>query len=103
MSKRLLSCLVYSAGVMGTSACHRDPLAKYGPDERLYVERAIELYSGNGKISRAEVFRRVDPVVVYLPDMTCVGMNLRRGVVGGDSTVCFDKSGRRVLTYRIGD
>jgi hypothetical protein len=41
--------------------------------------------------------------VVYLPTMTCVGFNLLPGSVGGDDTVCLNKSGQRiVLTYMDG-
>jgi hypothetical protein len=34
--------------------------------------------------------------------MTCVGFNLLPGAAGGDDTMCLDKSGKVVLTYRDG-
>lgn len=85
------------------ASCHRDPLAKYGPIERPYVERAIAIYSGHGKISSEQVLRMVDPVVVYLPNMTCVGMNLRRNWAGGDRTICFGGDGHLLIDYRNGE
>lgn len=70
--------------------------------ERPIVSRALDIYS-KGKVSREHLLRDVDPVVVYLPNMTCVGLNLKPGHAGGDETMCFDRDGRQVLYYRNGD
>jgi hypothetical protein len=80
--------------------CHRDPLARYGAVDRVYIEKAIHIYS---RRPPAEVLRMFDPAVVYLPKMVCVGMNPRRGVLGGSGTICFDKDGRDILHFRSGD
>ena len=67
------------------------------------VDKALAIYSGGGKLPLKEVERRVYPVVVHLPKMTCVGLNLRVGMVGGDTTLCFDdESGQLIQTYRDG-
>jgi hypothetical protein len=65
------------------------------------VERALDLY-GHGKLSREAIRKSNDLNVVYLPNMTCVGFNLLPGAAGGDDTMCLDKSGKVVLTYRDG-
>ena len=47
-----------------------------------------------------EVARRVSPVVIHLPAMVCVGLNLKRGVAGGVTTVCYSRTtGEQVLEY----
>jgi len=84
------------------ASCQKDPLAAYRSVERPYVERAIDIYSGHGKIPREQVLRMVEPVVVYLPTMVCVGMNLRRNWAGGDRTICFDSKGKTVVNYLNG-
>ena len=74
------------------------------PADRPIVERAISMYSGNGRVPREEVDRQVYPVVVHLPSMTCVELNLRPTMVGGDTTTCFSPDGRRVVDqYQNGD
>ena len=84
-------------------SCHQEPLARYGPVDRPYVERAVSVYSAHGNRSTEEIMKMFDPAVVYLPHMVCVGMNPRRGVLGGSTTICFDEGGREVLRYRNGD
>jgi hypothetical protein len=66
-------------------------------DEPL-VNKAVDIYR-EGKVSRGDVLRDHEPVVVYLPDMTCVGLNLKEHMVGGDTTMCFDKSGKQVVYH----
>jgi hypothetical protein len=71
--------------------------------EEPIVNKALDIY-GHGKISRKDLRKSFDLNVVYLPSMTCVGFNLLPGTLGGDDTICFDKSGQRVvLKYRNGD
>ncbi len=72
------------------------------PTDKVLVEKALDIYS-KGKVSREEILKSVNPVVVYLPDMNCVGLNLKEGVLGGDTTICFDKRGNQVLFYVSGD
>lgn len=81
------------------SGCQKDPLAEYRKFERPYIERAIAVDVGRNKASRELVLKRVKPSVVYLPGMICVGLNVRRGVAGGDRTVCFDQSDRVVVNF----
>jgi hypothetical protein len=64
--------------------------------------RALDI-EGNGKVSRAELLAQYDPVVVYLPTMTCVGLNLKKNWAGGDTTICLDREGKQVLHYVNGD
>ncbi len=48
-------------------------------------------------MSREEVLRTRYPVVVRLPEMTCVGLNLRRWMLGQDRTICFRNSDGEVV------
>ena len=70
--------------------------------EQALVNRALDIYS-KGKVTRAELLKTYDPVVVYLPKMTCVGLNLKPGIAGGDTTMCFDRSERFLGYYVNGD
>lgn len=72
-----------------------------GSDEAL-VNRALDIY-GHGKVSREDLRKSYDIAVVYLPEMTCVGFNLKPGTAGGDDTMCLDGSGRVVAFYTNGD
>lgn len=102
MSNGRLLLLAQCALLVG--ACeHKKSLADYGPVERPYVQRAVDSFTGHGRISREQVFQRYDPVVVVLPTRTCVGMHLRKGIAGGDTTLCYDQTGREVLRYGQGD
>jgi hypothetical protein len=75
---------------------------QWRPTDRVLIDKAIRAYS-NGKASKEEVLKEVTPVVVYLPKMTCVGMNLNPGWAGGDTTICYDDDGKQVLFYVNGD
>ena len=66
------------------------------------VNRALDVY-GKGKVDRDQLRRSFDIAVVYLPKMTCVGFNVKAGTAGGDETLCFDKTGREVISYSNGD
>jgi hypothetical protein len=93
----IATALTVLAGCSGsTGSC---PLRE--TDEPL-INHALDLY-GKGKATRDELRRSFDLAVVYLPNMTCVGFNLKAGSAGGDETMCFDKKGQKVLTYRNGD
>ena len=72
------------------------------PSDQPLVDRALYIY-GKGKISPSKILEDVEPAVVYLPQMQCVGLNLKAGVAGGDTTICFDYKGRHVLSYVSGD
>jgi hypothetical protein len=61
------------------------------------VDRALDLY-GHKKVSRSALRKSLDINVVYLADMTCVGLTDLPGTAdGGTDTWCFDKSGQRVV------
>lgn len=69
-----------------------------------YVDKAIYVHSNGGKTSKGEVLKKYRPAVVYLPEMVCVGLNLKRGIAGGDSTYCFDKRSQKlVVEYLNGE
>jgi len=78
------------------------PMSYRGTEAPL-VEKAYRIYSDNGRMSRAEFEHEVTPVIVYLRDKTCVGLNLKPGWAGGDTTICFDEQGREVDHYVNGD
>jgi len=71
-------------------------------DQEFVVNKALDLY-GHGKVSREYLLRQYDPVVVHLPDKTCVAMKSRKPTVDGEDVMCFDKSEERLLfTYSPG-
>lgn len=65
------------------------------------VDRAIQIYSGNGRVSNEAAMREVYPVVVHLPEMSCVGLNLKPGIAGGDTTICFRKSDGKIAVNHV--
>ena len=98
------SAMLACAGGLLLMGCHRTKtLADYGPAERPFIQRAVDGMTVPGRQSREDVFKRYDPVVVWFPRMVCVGMHLRKGIAGGDSTVCYDRAGRKVASYAFGD
>ncbi|WP_373489291.1 hypothetical protein [Blastomonas sp.] len=83
---------------------HEEATVAYHMADQPYVDRALAFYSGNGKISLDQVLREVSPVVVHLPTMICVGLNLRVGTVGGDTTVCYSReNGKQILHFVNGE
>lgn len=98
----LVSLAIATAGLAGCGA--NAPPVTYHAVDQAYVSRALAFYSGRGRIPPQQVKREVTPVVVHLPTMVCVGLNLKRGVAGGDTTLCYSTStGRQVLAYVNGD
>lgn len=88
--------------LLALAACNRaNTECRIRPADQDIVNHALDVY-GNGKISRNELLASNIISVVYLPKMTCVGFNLKPGTAGGDDTLCFDKDGRMVLSYRDG-
>lgn len=75
----------------------RSELWVWSADQSI-VNKALDEY-GQGKISRADLLKAYQPMVVYLPDKTCVGMRRRNVSLGGEDTMCFDKAGERLLFY----
>ncbi len=75
----------------------RSELRLWSADQPV-VNKALDEY-GHGKISRADLLKVYQPVVIYLPDRTCVGMKPRSEALGGEDTMCFDKAGTRLLFY----
>ena len=73
--------------------------APYAYSDQPLVDRALDIYGG-GTRSRKELLRKVYPVVVRLPEMTCVGLNPRPGRMASATTICFrDSDGTVVLTH----
>ncbi len=71
----------------------------YALAEQPLVDRALDIY-GAGTLTRKESLRKVYPVVVRLPEMTCVGLNPRLGRMAHATTICFrDSDGTVVLTH----
>lgn len=64
--------------------------APYSASDEPLIEAAVRESFGNEPIS--SVRRHSYPVVVHLPDMSCVGFNVRSGVLGTSRTVCFRKA-----------
>ena len=93
----IVGCLIASGG-----CSQRQVEPDIRPSERAIVDKALEIY-GKGKVDRTQLLNRYNPVVVYLPDMTCVGINLKAGIAGGDTTICFDRTGKQVVYYINGD
>ena len=82
--------LVSFSGHISQLISQHTPMPYYEADEPL-VEAAIrEAYGAGTNIS--EVKRHSYAVVVYLPDMKCVGLNTRPGWLGVTQTVCFKTS-----------
>lgn len=99
----MMKPLFIAMGLLATACATQNGDKTYREAEEKYVSKAIYIYSGKGRISRSEIEKDVRPVVVYLPDMICVGLNLRPGHAGGDTTICFDKNGNEVLHHVSGD
>ena len=73
--------------------------APYDRTDQHLVDRALDIY-GAGSMSHKDILRTRYPVVVRLPGMTCVGLNLRRWLLGQDTTICFRNSdGVVVIEY----
>lgn len=89
--------------VLSLSACQPsdEPVpVPYHVSDQILVDRAIAIYSGGGRITKDKAMEEVYPVVVHLPDRSCVGLNLRPGMAGGDTTICFRRSdGELILNY----
>ena len=99
-----LRVIVAIVGLICFSGCSRsaNPTHVRTTDEPV-VNKALDIY-GHGKVSREDLRRSFDINVVYLPQMTCVGLNLKPGTAGGDDTICLDKAGQHVvLQYTNGD
>lgn len=104
---RRVRIVISALVVLLASGCQQDsvdtPVPFHYADEAL-VKRALELYASSGNSTDPALKRQVYPVVVHLPKMICVGMNLRPGVVGGDETICFNKSdGSIAIRYVNGE
>jgi hypothetical protein len=79
------------------SACSREsPEAPTRQTNEIVVNKALDLYD-HGKTSRENLRKDFDIVVAHLPNMTCIGLKQKPGVSGADETMCFDKSGRRLV------
>lgn len=87
--------LGYAVGA--SVAQDRSELRLWRADEPV-INRALDAY-GHGKVSRADLLDTFQPMVVYLPDKTCVGLRRRKVSLGGEDTMCFDKAGERLLFY----
>lgn len=82
--------LVSFSGQISQFIIRHTPNPYYKSDERLVEDAVKEMYGDRASI--ADLIGHVYPVVVSLPDMKCVGFNVRRGVLGPTQTVCFRKS-----------
>lgn len=91
------------AAAMITAGCTSDrDLDRFRKADRELVERAIKDYA-KGKVSRDFVLESHDPSVVHLEDRDCVGLNLRKDYAGGDTTLCYNRSGKLIGVNTVGD
>lgn len=98
-----VAALSLAAGSL-TGCSTKTPPVTYHQADQPYVTRALAFYSGHGRIGAPQVKRQMTAVVVHLPTMICVGLNLKRGMAGGDTTVCYSAvTGQQILTYVDGD
>ncbi|MDQ3246560.1 MAG: hypothetical protein M3Q52_06670 [Pseudomonadota bacterium] len=98
--KVLLATAISVGTTLGACSSEQE-MPHVRPSEETLVHKALDIYR-EGKVSRAELLKTYDPVVVYLPKMTCVGLNLKDDSFGGDQTMCFDRSGKQVVSYLNG-
>ncbi len=98
---RLLPLIFLSTCLILVGCSHPNAFPEVRKVDKPIVSKAIKSYT-KGKVTESEFLRNVGPSVVYLPNMTCVGLNLKENTFGGDTTICYDKNGRQVLYYVSG-
>ena len=69
--------------------------------DKALVDHALNLY-GAGKVSAGDLEKSFNIQVVHLSSMTCMEFYLKPGTVGGDQTWCFNKAGKKVLSFQNG-
>ena len=79
-----------SVNPIGRFISQHTPVPYYQLEEPLVKAAIREAFGAGANI--AEVKSHSYPVVVRLPDMNCVGFNLRPGWIGVTETVCFRKN-----------
>lgn len=99
MKSLVISGAVTVCAIAAYVATRPSDSVPYHAYDQCFVDKALALYSGNGKIPAKQIERDVFPVVVRFPGKVCVGLNAKRGVTGGDTTICFDKETSRLLSY----
>lgn len=90
------------ASVFALAACTTSETCGVRESDEPVINRALDIYS-KGKMNREQLRRSFNIAVVYLPKMTCVGLNAKAGTAGGDETICLDGNGNQVLYHVSGD
>jgi hypothetical protein len=98
---RRLTLASFALGAFLTACSDEAQITNVRRSEQAVVIKTLDFVAK--RISRAELLAKYDPVVVYLPTMTCEGLNLKENWARGDTTVCFDRNGRQVLHYLNGE
>ncbi len=89
---RFMRPIILASIFLTSSCCYFDDKPKYSPDEQIWVEKALKLYSGPNADTREHLLSYTTPVVVYLPELVCVAFKLKPTALGGEFTVCFSKA-----------
>lgn len=96
------SIALLSCGLTG-SCSFANSIAPPGEDEKMLIDRALNVYVGPREEDQENILSMSTPVVVYLPDMECVAFKANKGTIGGEFTVCFNRAdGSLALTYTEG-
>jgi hypothetical protein len=63
----------------------------FEPDDRPFIDRAIDLWAVENKQPKQEILTRRFPIVVLFRNETCVVLSLKLyAAAGGDPIYCFD-------------
>lgn len=91
-----------SLGLLGACSA-RMRMSPIDENEQALINKALDASVGPSKDGRATMMSMFTPVLVYLPDMTCVAFKANRGTIGGEFTACFKKEdGSLALTHTEG-
>jgi len=101
--KPVLSTVAGLAALLVTGSCSNEILRPaYWASDEPFVQRALNFYSGNGRMP-AEELARVYPVAVHFPGVTCIGLWPKRAGWPDGGTMCFaDATGKKLSYYEEG-
>jgi len=95
--------MILSSCFLLTACKANDTLLPINDDEKVLIDKALDAYVGSNKDAREQVLSMFTPVLIYLPDMVCVGFKAKSHVIGGEFAACFAKSDNSlILTHNEG-